>query len=748
MRKLLFSIIASLAVWPALSDVVRVPAPTHNQVAGVSNQVMAVDAKLTATALDVEAVKGLVVGNEAASPYLGGVRLIFNTSPTAHEPQGAEYYKALAGAYIEIKAPKDVYRVGVDNIHSGAVKQVFIPCDSAVDVRVQLHLGPADHLYSAGEQTVHVRQGEIVDVNVDTVAPINPARGEEETYRMIGRAQYYDPANANGKQSTGESFPIQRIYDADANAWVTQFGFYSNSVWVTQCDIYSLVPQLDDTGACVNADAIGDLSASYEASAFPWCESKRVIVEVATNMFSSAAHANNATNLFYFSRVPIYAYKETVETLTITNLTANGTVSSVASYPMQIHWVARPSITNGIDNTFSIPSWEKVYKRVKDEETGTWSTVCLGVKEANYYASYKTAPTYTSSDSWKLWRGPSAKRVTQSFPYPNRDSSNNGVAALTRAEMHTASTNLNPFALKMYEVANGTERGRLMASIPAPTGDMALRRWHGNTWHDYRAFQELAYIQFSANAQSTANVVCNDGKGHPIGIYGNNNTSVLSTRQDALEYCYSQQTNLITFSIGPQTANGGAFSWLGILNFWGSEGDQMADVTTVRQTDADGTQATWYLANLDHTRLVADTSGSTSSYATFTDTYGYEQLDYFWSYTGLSGSYYRGKDARDEYAAFPLVRTTPTTANALFSVNLNSSPYDGYYAPSSWPAKPDSGSSFSYWMCSLSHYRSNALGPWFVCSCYGPSHSYALYWGGRASISFLGAECEAWSASE
>ena len=61
-------VIAALAASTLNAAVVRTPAPTYPQVAGVSNQVMAVDAKLTATALDVAALKSIVVGGEAASP--------------------------------------------------------------------------------------------------------------------------------------------------------------------------------------------------------------------------------------------------------------------------------------------------------------------------------------------------------------------------------------------------------------------------------------------------------------------------------------------------------------------------------------------------------------------------------------------------------------------------------------------------------------------------------------------------------
>ena len=222
----------------------------------------------------------------------------------------------------------------------------------------------------------------------------------------------------------------------------------------------------------------------------------------------------------------------------------------------------------------------------------------------------------------------------------------------------------------------------------------------------------------------------------------------IAYRQDDLEAYFAEQTNLVTFTIAPRAANGYSFAWLGVLNFWGSEGDQMADVTTVAETDSDGTKSIWYLANLDRSRFIPDTSGTATSFANFTDNYGYERLSYYWAYTGLSGTFYRGKDTKADYAAFNLVATTPTAAGDAFAVNLNSSAYDGVYAPSSYPAVPASGSQFSYWMCSLSFTRYYALGPWYVISSGGPSTSSANYWGGRASLNILAAEGEARSGAD
>ena len=405
MKKLLIGI-AALAASTLNATVVRTPAPTYAQVAGVSNQVMAVDAKLTATALDVSALKSIVVGGEAASPYLGGIRITFNTGTGAYVPQGAEYYKALAGAHVSIQLPNQYYKVDVSSIEAGAVKQVFVPCMDFVDAVVQLHIGPTDHIYNDGEKIVHVHQGEIAEVSLNTLQPLNPPSDLASSLRMFGRAQYYDPANTHGKRPTGESFPVQRVWDETASAWVTQFGYYSNSVWVTTCDVYNLVPQLGSDGGVVNLDEIGDASHAYESAAFPWCDTERVAFVFDSSFSHVSGQANPATNVFFFTRVPIYAYKETIETIPVTNFNANGTVASVIECPLQIKWVARPEITNGYDRAFYIPPWEKVYARDHDEGTDTWTTREIGVKEANYYASYKSSPVPGSPSSGNsiYWR--------------------------------------------------------------------------------------------------------------------------------------------------------------------------------------------------------------------------------------------------------------------------------------------------------------------------------------------------------
>lgn len=170
----------------------------------------------------------------------------------------------------------------------------------------------------------------------------------------------------------------------------------------------------------------------------------------------------------------------------------------------------------------------------------------------------------------------------------------------------------------------------------------------------------------------------------------------------------------------------------------------MADVTTVAQTDSDGTKSIWYLACLDHSRLIPNSSGTATDYSVFTSSNGYEKLSYYWAHTGLSNTtYYRGKDEKAQYAAFGLVTPVPSAADAIFNYNLNSSAYDGVYPPQNYPSQPGSGFNCSYWMCSLSTNRGYAIGPWCVYSDHGPSRANGHYWGARASINLLPTEREA-----
>ena len=720
MKKLMLTAaFAALAVFAEA----KTKLPTYAQVAGVSGQVTRVQA-------DVDVIKNLMAGGELASPFMAGIEVTYNMGEFAHVPEGVEYFRALSGAVLMVQAKNHLYRFPVDDLKAGAVQRVYVPCDTMEDVTVHLQIGQANHVYSTAFKIVHLHSGAMAQVGIDTLAPLDPQKGTEEEYRMMGRAQFYDPANEHGKRTSGESFPIQRIYDADAQAWVTQFGCYSNSVWVSECDIYNQIPQLDETGAVANEAEVGQLEHAYETKAFPWCECEPVIIKIDDSFLNDNGQATPATNLFYFSRVPIYVYKETIETLAITNFAANGTVASVTECPLQIHWVARPSITNGIDTAFQIPPWEKVYKRVRDEETLEWSTEVVGVKEANYYACYKTSPTAEKNGNWRM--AGSNIYTLQSYPWPYRDGSNYGVWGGSRGDMHTRAQRLNPFAVTMHRVKNGTELGEEIAYFPAPTGDMATRRWAGNNWHDYRAFQELAYIQFGADVQNTRD-----------GIKGNNTTGILESRMDDLESYYAEQTNLVTFVIGPRAAaNLAAHAWLRINNFWGSEGDQMADVTGVAESDADGTKSFWWLACLDRSQWIPNTSGAAASYSVFTDDHGYERLTYYAAYTGLTGTYYRGKDAKADYGAFNLVMTVPQSATDLFAVNLSSSPYDAMWL-GAYPAVPASGIACSYYMCSLSINRDAAFGAFCVYACSAPSYAYGINWGCRASPNFLEVEREA-----
>ena len=501
------------------------------------------------------------------------------------------------------------------------------------------------------------------------------------------------------------------------------------------------MPQFGESGGVGNLDEVGDLSAAYEGSAFPWCEAERVAFVFDDDFKHTGGQATPATNVYFFARVPVYVYKETIETIPVTNFNANGTVASVTECPLQIKWVARPEITNGYDRAFYVPPWEKIYARDYDETTDTWTTREIGTKEANYYACYKSTPTSAKNGQWRM--AGNNNYTVQSYPWPYRDGSNYGVYGISRGDLHAYAQKLNNHGFTVHGV-NGTTIGAARAYFPAATNneDMAARRWTGNNWHDYEAFRVLAYIQFSANAQATGSFRAKDGKNHITGIYGHNNTSLAETRQDELEFYYDAQPNLTTFTIAPAASNGYPFSWLGILNFWGSEGDQMVDATTIAETDADGTKSIWYMANLDHSRLAPDTSGAATEYTAFTSR-GYERLSYYWAYTGLAGTYYRGKDEKAQYAAFGLVATTPTEAGDIFNYNLNSSAYDAVYAPSSYPAQPSTGRALSYWMCSLSDSRNVAIGPWCVISFYRPSNASGNNWGGRASPSLLEAGREA-----
>lgn len=407
MKKLTFAL--AVAALTSFGESIRLP--TFDQVAGVSGQVYKVQSDANILNLKVDEIRGLIRGAELNSPYVGGIRITYNTGKDSYVPVGADYLDALNNASLTVRTRTNMYKFDVYDISSNAVQQVFIPCDTFEDVIVSLNLGNARHIYSSGDVLVHVKHSEMTDVAIDTRRPLHPERGDEGRYRMVGRAQFYDPQNVYGKQTSGVSFPIVKEYDSDKGEWVTTFGYYSNSVWVSKCNIYNQIPQLGSRAEVVNYDKVGQCPNAYETKAFPWCEAQRVAIRVDPSMLNTNGQATPATNLFYFARVPIYVYKETIDTLVITNFDKSGNVTSFTSYPMQIHWVARPEITNEYDKAFYIPSWEKVYKREKNADN-TWSTVEIGVKEANYYACYKDAPTANKDGNWR-WRAITTTRYSR-----------------------------------------------------------------------------------------------------------------------------------------------------------------------------------------------------------------------------------------------------------------------------------------------------------------------------------------------
>ena len=93
----------------ALCAVADIRLADYPQVAGVSNQVMQVQN-------DVDILSSMILGNELASPYLAGLRVTFNVGPNAYVPEGDNYYKSIAGAYLTVQAPNELYKIEITDI--------------------------------------------------------------------------------------------------------------------------------------------------------------------------------------------------------------------------------------------------------------------------------------------------------------------------------------------------------------------------------------------------------------------------------------------------------------------------------------------------------------------------------------------------------------------------------------------------------------------------------------------------------
>lgn len=248
--------------------------------------------------------------------------------------------------------------------------------------------------------------------------------------------------------------------------------------------------------------------------------------------------------------------------------------------------------------------------------------------------------------------------------------------------------------------------------------DTTNRRWSGNTWLDYQAFAFLSYIQFGADAQATiwGNVSGNPESG---GV-----TS--QAQQSCAEGIFSQGET--DFVIGTHPRASCNFAWLGILNFWGSEGDQMCDVQGWACRE-NGTNFYAFAYQPDHALLrPAETDWS----ACFTtDKYILMPYRAYWYGSYTQSGYWRGSAATFGTAAGAYwLANAEGAEHSLGAMNLRSVDY-------CWlPGYPSTDGTHNAYMVSLSSDRGGGsrIGPWAVRALDDVGYSNAGVWGSRPSF--------------
>lgn len=635
----------------------------------------------------------------AGSNYMATVCITFNTGIGHSAPTGQALVDAMKGAYVDVQTDGGRYSYATFDISEGAKQFCFIPCTGEKEFTAKLVLGHTSQYFVSLPVSSRIKPGELTNIVIDTQGAFVPPTGQEMLYRAIGRAQFTDDPTKN------TSFLIVR--DVDSEGHITQiFGHYEGTTWVSECPFKNKIPNLTEDGAIVNIAEVGDLSGTFEQDAWPWNAAEKRDVVVNEAMITTGS---KATNVFKFTWIPVYAFKESDETLTFVTKNSSGEITQSVEHPCRIQWVAHREMID-VDNGFEIPSWEKVWKRVKDESTGVWSSVAIGEKEGNYYARYKTTANNTGVSRQG---GATSAGTAYLQSYPTNLTTN----AISR---HTSTVNARRMDDLSVTIGNKVYPGL------TNTDEMWNRRFACMTWQDYEAYRKLIYIQFGADAQNTTD-----------GIKGvTTSTSTPQTTQDYLESRFEARPDFKTFTAGDRTSVSVPFAWLWILNPWGSEGDQMDDATTVQETVSDGTQYAFNVVQIDRAKMLGDTSGTASSYENLTNN-GYQKLDYYWSQPGYTSAYYRGEDSRPELKGFVL----PANIASRFNITLGSSPCDGLWL-GSYPGKPDSDSAYAYRNAVLSSTRScgSALGPWCVAGSRDPGDAYAGHWGSRLSINILRSE--------
>lgn len=674
MEKLIIALFVA-ALMPHLHADTRLP--EYSQVAGVSNQVAAVDTKvdtLTSSVATLAEAVGVSTAATFTNPSIGEsqARLTFvlNSGDGAYIPSSEVQAQLLDGAKINLTVGNNTYHYSIPSLAANTSISTAVSVSGTDKATVSVTFGNADEMVLVTKQYAQVKEGRSYTVALDCHKAVS-------AYRQIGRAQLV------GANSTAKSYLIVR--DSDGNGDVqTKFGYYTDALGTQWFDETGF---MNDVRVCKVEN--GELSWGWNSvenqsggntweTQFPWKDFK--YVDVVTD-----ATGTGGTNLYKFVEFPIYYVKyepaavipvETRYTDANENL-----VCTTNNCTFRIWWLCETQLPGYI-----LPPWEKIWTTSYD--TDTTAIVKSSVPKAkNYYARYK------SVDKTMTIAGAS-KAVLQSYPWSGT------VSGGTRNEDNNRAHWLNDCNITVDGVAYGPDYGGQRFAL---TG-----------WNDYMAIVYLTYIHLGPDVQGW--------------IYGNcGSGSIAQSKQDCLEAVFAQDPsfNFKFFSIGDTAQSQAPFSYGGIVNLWGSEGDQMADATFFNQRLANSNTVAFVMTQLDRSKYTPHETDLQTLAGL-----GYERLTYNCNETGYTSSNYRGLDTREDYWGFWLTCNKPDYI-AHVNAGVDASWLGG--APGN---NAQAAVQTSAYMCSLSYHRglASSLGAWSVYADYAPSYSNADLWGARLSM--------------
>lgn len=701
----------------AITSMADIRLSEYGQVAGVSNQVMSVDAKIDAAtnrlaqvetsvggvsnkvysmdaaiAANTEAV-GVATNLIAAIAEQSGVsptatftnppvgesqarmNFVINSGDGAYIPPDNVQSQLLVGAKINVTVGNNTYRYKIPSLTPNTSISTAMSVTGEDRATVSVTFGNADEMVLVTKQFALVKEGHSYTIALDCHKAV-------AAYRQIGRAQLV------GANSTAKSYLI--VKDSDGNGDVqTKFGYYTDSLGTQWFDETGF---MNDVRICKVNDGVlswGWNSVDNQSggntweSQFPWKDFK--YVDVVTD-----ATGTGGTNVFKFVEFPIYYVKYEPATVipVVTRYESGGsTVCTTNNSTFRIWWICETQLPGYI-----LPPWEKVWTTAYDTETTT--IVKTGVPKAkNYYARYK------SVDKTMTIAGAS-KAILQSFPWSGT------VTGGTRNEDNNRAHWLNDCNITVDGVSYG----------PDYTG----RRFALTGWNDYMAVAFLTYIHLGPDVQGW--------------VYGNcGSTSIAQSKQDCLEHVFSQDPsfNFKFFAIGDTAQSQAPFSYCGIVNLWGSEGDQMADATFFHQRLANSNTVAFVMTQLDRSKYTPhETNLQTLSGL------GYERLSFNVNETGYTSTSYRGLDTREDYWGFWISCNKP---DYIAHVNAG---VDNTWVGGAPGNNAQAAVTTSAYMCSLSHNRvyARSLGAWSVYAADAPGSAHAASWGARLSMVIPAAE--------